>query len=55
LSCNHRTYVLNLLLSYSCSCWWCFNIIGRPACFGDASLVASLSCSFFVFYAITVV
>jgi hypothetical protein len=46
LSCNHRAYVLNLLLSYSCSCWWCFNLIGRPACFGDASLVASLSCSF---------
>jgi hypothetical protein len=46
LSCNHQTYVLNLLLSYSCSCWWCFNLIARPACFGYASLVASLSCSF---------
>jgi hypothetical protein len=34
LSCNHWTYVLNLLLSYSCPCWWCFNHIGRPACFG---------------------
>jgi hypothetical protein len=37
-------FVLNLLLSYSC--WWCFNLIGQPTCFGDASLVASLSCSF---------
>jgi hypothetical protein len=44
LSCNHRTYVSILLLSYSC--WWCFNLIGRPTCFGGASLVASLSCSF---------
>jgi hypothetical protein len=32
------------LLSYSC--WWCFNLNGRLACFGDASLVASLLCSF---------
>jgi hypothetical protein len=32
LSCNHQTYVLNLLLSYSCSCWWCFNLmVGRLA------------------------
>jgi hypothetical protein len=44
LSCNHRTYVFNLLLSYSC--WWSFNLNGRLACFGDELLIASLSCSF---------
>jgi hypothetical protein len=39
LSCNHRTYVLDLLLS--CSWWWCVNLIGRLAFFGDASLLGS--------------
>jgi hypothetical protein len=39
LSCNHWTYVLDLLLSYSC--WWCVNLISRLAFFGDPSLVVS--------------
>jgi hypothetical protein len=32
LSCNHQTFVLNLLLSYSC--WWCFNLIGGRLALG---------------------